>query len=131
MNYPNYKKTIFPYINQDGSTTWVVEFPDLPGCNAVGPTEKDALEESKTALRLWLDEYYAEKGCYPDATQVQNSYSGKILIRIPKSLHQELVQLASAESVSLNTLIVSLLARNSVNKSLEKNIIQFPTSQIK
>lgn len=131
MNYPNYKKIIFPYVNQDGSTTWVVEFPDLPGCNAVGPTEMDVLEESKTALRLWLDEYYAENGRYPDATHVQNSYSGKILVRIPKSLHKELVQLADLESVSLNTLIVSLLARHSAKKSLEKNIIQFPTSQIK
>lgn len=131
MNYPNYKKIIFPYVNQDGSTTWVVEFPDLPGCNAVGPTEKEALEESKTAMQLWLDEYYVEKGCYPDATQVQNTYSGKILVRIPKSLHKELVQLADLESVSLNTLIVSLLSRHTAKKSLEKNIIQFPTSQIK
>ncbi len=38
-------------------------------------------------------------------------YNGKILVRVPKSLHKELVARAQAEGVSLNQLIVYKLAQ--------------------
>ena len=38
-------------------------------------------------------------------------YNGKILVRVPKSLHKELVKTAQEEGVSLNQLIVYKLAQ--------------------
>ena len=38
-------------------------------------------------------------------------YNGKILVRVPKSLHKELVAKAQEEGVSLNQLIVYKLAQ--------------------
>lgn len=38
-------------------------------------------------------------------------YSGKFTLRIPKSLHKELVVLAAFEGVSLNQLILMLVGR--------------------
>ncbi len=39
-------------------------------------------------------------------------YSGKVNLRMPKSLHQDLVRRAEQEGVSLNQLIVTALARS-------------------
>jgi len=39
-----------------------------------------------------------------------NSYSGKLLVRMPKSLHRRLAETAEREGVSLNQYIVSLLS---------------------
>jgi antitoxin HicB len=109
--YPNYKKSVFPYANKDGSITWVVEYPDLPGCSAVGKTEEESLQESKIACELWLAEYYDDHGCYPVPKEVNNSYSGKFVLRLPKTLHKELAIQAEEEHVSLNSLILTLLAQ--------------------
>ena len=38
-------------------------------------------------------------------------YNGKILVRVPKSLHKDLIKKAQAEGVSLNQLIVYKLAQ--------------------
>ncbi|MGD9580913.1 MAG: toxin-antitoxin system HicB family antitoxin [Vampirovibrionia bacterium] len=40
-----------------------------------------------------------------------DKYSGKILLRVPKSLHRDLILKAALENVSLNAFVNSLLAR--------------------
>ena len=110
--YPNYKKVVFPYKNKDGSISWVVEFPDLPGCSAVGDTEDEAIDESKIACALWLDEYFDKNNSFPEPREAANDFSGKLLLRLPKTLHKQLTDQAEEEGVSLNSLIVALLAQN-------------------
>ena len=117
--FQNYKKVVFPYTNKDGSTTWVVEYPDLPGCSAVGNTEEEALIESKIASELWLDEYFEQHKSYPVPKEMSNSFSGKILVRLPKTLHKELVIEAEEEGVSLNSLVIALLAQNYGKKTTQ------------
>lgn len=34
---------------------YVADVPDLPGCNAHGPTPEDALREVQVAMKLWLE----------------------------------------------------------------------------
>ena len=38
-------------------------------------------------------------------------YNGRILVRVPKSMHREMVERAEAEGVSLNQLVLALLSR--------------------
>ena len=109
--YPEYKKVVFPFKNKDGSVTWVVKFPDLPGCSAVGNTEEDALKEAEIACQLWLDEYYEENNVYPEPRE-EPSYSGRLVLRLPKTLHQQLAEQAEEEGTSLNSLINVLLSQN-------------------
>jgi hypothetical protein len=52
---------------------------------------------------------------YEDAAEIPlpsypEAYSGKFNLRLPKSLHRRLAELAEREAVSLNQLVVSLLA---------------------
>jgi hypothetical protein len=46
----------------------------------------------------------------PEEYREENEYSGKILLRIPKSMHKMLHEMAQEEGVSLNNLIQNLLS---------------------
>ena len=85
--------------------------PDLPGCSAFGNTEEDALKEIKIAQQLWLKAAQSENRHIPRPTP-EIGYSGRILLRTPKSLHQQLMEKAKEEGVSLNQFILYLLSQN-------------------
>ena len=81
------------------------EFPDLSG---LGETPEEAIAELRVALDLAIEVYEAEGWPLPEPHQ--NQYSGKVLVRMPKSMHARLVQQAETEGVSLNTHVVTVLA---------------------
>lgn len=57
------------------------------------------------------------KGCEPNELQqtiddiINNGYSGKISIRVPKTLHKQLIEFAQAENISLNQYILYKLSK--------------------
>jgi antitoxin HicB len=55
---------------------------------------------------------YIENGIEIPLPPRDEDYSGKFVVRVPKSLHRHLAEYAKANAVSLNTLCVSLLAKN-------------------
>jgi antitoxin HicB len=83
---------------------------DLPGCSAFGDTEEEAVREIRTAQELWIAAAREEKRPIPQPSS-ETGYSGKILVRTPRTLHQELMTRAREEGVSLNQLILYLLSR--------------------
>jgi antitoxin HicB len=110
MNDLAYPFTVRPLADEDGSG-WLVEFPDLPGCIADGATPEEALHEAQDALRSWLETARKHGDPIPLPTRADAaSYSGKWVLRAPKSLHKRLSDRARTEGVSLNTLAVSLLS---------------------
>ena len=46
-----------------------------------------------------------------DALRISQEYSGKISLRVPKSLHRDLTQGAKSEGISLNQYILYKLAK--------------------
>jgi len=84
---------------------------DLPGCSAFGETQHGALTELQSAIAAWIEAARAADNPIPEPSQpsLDNFYSGKILVRMPKSLHGQLAQGAKTEAVSLNQHIVFLL----------------------
>ena len=84
---------------------------DLPGCSAFGETQHEALTELQSAIAAWIEAARAAGNPIPEPSQpaADSIYSGKILVRMPKSLHAELAQGAKREAVSLNQHIVFLL----------------------
>lgn len=89
---------------------FIAVIPDLPGCTAYGETEGKALQEVKVAQGLWLKTAKKEKRKIP-LPSVKETFSGKILARTPKSLHKALMEKAKEEGISLNQLVVYLLAK--------------------
>lgn len=89
---------------------FIAVIADLPGCSAFGETEEEAIKEIKIAEELWIKTASKEGRKIPAPSQ-EDTYSGKILARTPKSLHQALTEKAKEEGVSLNQLVVYLLSR--------------------
>jgi hypothetical protein len=46
----------------------------------------------------------------PEPSKVEDEYSGRFVVRIPRTLHRRLVQSAQSEAVSLNQLCLTFLA---------------------
>lgn len=85
---------------------------DLPGCVSVGETAEEAMEMIEDARRLWLEVAY-EHGDEIPLPSTEREYGGKVLVRMPPSLHRRLSEQAEAEGVSLNQYMVALLAEAS------------------
>lgn len=90
---------------------------DLPGCSAFGETEEVALAELRSAIAAWIEAASAAGNPVPDPSPPSEPHhSGKLLVRMPKSLHAELAKAAAREGVSLNQHIVFLLASANVRR---------------
>ncbi|RTH31776.1 toxin-antitoxin system HicB family antitoxin [Thermus scotoductus] len=113
--YLNLKYPVLLVPEPEGGFTALI--PDLPGCVSVGETEEEALRNVEEARQLWLETAY-EFGDEIPLPSSEREYSGRILVRMPKSLHRRLAEEAEAEGVSLNQYIVSLLSERSTVKSL-------------
>ncbi len=95
----------------DGDGTYYfVRVPDLPGCMSHGATLEEAMRNVEEAKRVWM-EARIEAGLPIPEPVAEARYSGRLLIRAPKSLHQRLAERAQREGVSLNQLVVYLLSQ--------------------
>jgi predicted RNase H-like HicB family nuclease len=97
----------------DEDQGFIAEAPDLPGCNAWGATEAEAAREAQDAIAAWLQAAQAAGKAVPAPREVQplQGYSGKFLVRVPRSVHARLARSAGAEGVSLNQYVAGVLAR--------------------
>ena len=95
--------------DEDEESYWVTEIPDLPGCVADGDTPDAAVESLKEAKRLWIEARLENGHPVPEPTDTRG-YSGRLLLRMPKSLHRKLAAQSRREGTSLNMYVVSLLS---------------------
>jgi len=97
----------------------VAGHPELPGCLSDGATAQEALASLDIARDLWIESRRASGLPVPEPGE-QPQYSGRLLLRIARSLHRELAQEAEGEGVSLNSWIARILAgRNTQRESTE------------
>ena len=94
--------------NGDGAD-WIATVEELPGCEAHGPTPERAAAAASVAVERWVREAEAEGRDVPPPGAAA-THSGKLLVRMPRSLHAELVRASEREGTSLNAYIVAALA---------------------
>ncbi len=97
---------------------YVATCPELEGLSALAGSEEAAVRELKTAIGLVLEEMSSHGETHP-TPYTHASHSGQFRVRIPRTLHGRLVQLASREGVSLNSLVTTLLAEGSATFSAD------------
>ena len=95
--------------DEDEESYWVCEVPDLPGCVADGETPAEAIESLSEAKRLWIEARLEHGHHVPEPTNARD-YSGRLLLRMPRSLHRKLAAQSRREGTSLNMYVVSLLS---------------------
>jgi antitoxin HicB len=95
-------------LSKDEGGGYSISFPDLPGCWSDGGTPEEAIANGRDALRAWLA---VARELGDDVPKPFSAVSGRFVQRVPRSLHAQLIARAKAEGVSLNTLVVALVAQ--------------------
>ena len=93
----------------DQERPWRAAVEELAGCEARGTTAADAAGRIPAALADWVANAHAAGREVPEPRGARD-YSGKLLLRMSKTLHAELAQAAERDDVSLNAYINLLLA---------------------
>lgn len=88
-------------INDESGFYYYARVLELDGCQSTGETFEEALESLKEAMEGWI-ETKLELGLDIPMPVGHDDFSGKFLVRIPKSLHYQLSLEAEKEGVSLN-----------------------------
>ena len=102
-----YERKLF-YSREDSG--WIAVIPELPGCSAFGKTPETALQELETAKGLWLGAARKNKRRIPEPI-AEKKLNGRFLLRLPRELHEKLVHDAKEQGVSLNQLILYIVAQ--------------------
>jgi predicted RNase H-like HicB family nuclease len=109
-----YSHLVSPIAATDGGG-FMFTMPDIPGLVADGATELEAIADGReaflTTVSAMVDmgqEIPAPAFNAQDFTPA--SASGKVLARLPRSMHMQLTARAKTEGVSLNTLVLALIA---------------------
>jgi len=111
-SFEAYSHIISQLPKEDGGG-FLITFPDLPGCMSDGATEAETVANGKDAFKAWMSarkdvgKEIPEPFYRPDTVP---EVSGKFVTRLPKSVHAKLAERAKAEGVSLNTLVLALVA---------------------
>ena len=99
MNLPyNY---IVQHIVDESGPYFYARVLELDGCQSTGETFEEAYENIKEAMKEWI-ETKLDGGFEVPLPVGYDHFSGKFVVRIPKSLHYKLSVEAEQEGVSLN-----------------------------
>ena len=97
-------------IADESGTYYSARVLEFDGCMGTGETYDEAYNDVLEAMEGWI-ETKLENGFSVPLPMESDKFSGRFVIRIPKSLHQELTIKAAQEGVSLNQYALYKLAR--------------------
>ncbi len=87
---------------------WSARVDELEGCEATGATPEEAAGAVRAAMGDWIGAALAEGRAVP-SPRTTAKHSGRLLVRMPPTLHAQLARLAERENTSMNALIVGIL----------------------
>lgn len=100
-----YSRVLLP--EEDGRFS--AEILEFPGCFAQGNNPNDAFNNLEDSAKSWI-EASLDQGLDIPSPALNQSYSGKIALRIPRSLHKRAAQFAERDATSLNQFLVAAIA---------------------
>lgn len=97
-------------VSIEGETLFEARVKELPDAREYGETIEEAyglaIDTIETAMEM-----YAESGRpFPPPAVPQNDFSGRVTLRLSRSLHRAMARSAEDEGVSLNQHLVNLLS---------------------
>lgn len=95
---------------REEDAAWFARVVELPGCISEGDSAEDAAGMIQDAMAGWIELALEDGRAIPEP-KPREEYSGKFVVRVPRSLHRDLVEAAAREQVSLNQFIATELAR--------------------
>lgn len=103
-----YKRVIYP-TGENGNNAFFGYIMEIDGCYVDAQSYDEAYEKLSESLAAHID-MFLKNGLTPPRPILPEDFNGKVLVRMPKTLHFRLSIEAIQEKVSLNHLIVSKLS---------------------
>lgn len=114
-----YARILIP--EDDG--TYTADMLEFPGCHAEGNTAPEAIENLEEAAAAWIDAAI-EQGQEIPLPMTAHGYSGKINLRLPKSIHKQAARFAQRDDVSLNQFFTNAIAARVGAEELYERLVQ-------
>lgn len=93
---------------------FIADVPMLQGCRTHGKTRVQAITNAQEAAELWLEVAVKDGDFIPPPPRAA---SGKLVLRMPKELHAHVTEVAAREGVSINTWILTAVAKADATSS--------------
>lgn len=97
-------------LTPDPSGGYTASILEFPGCFAEGSTADEALQNLESTALSWIAVSLANGRAVRDPVCF-DGFSGKIALRIPRGLHQQVAELAELEECSVNQLLTTAIAQ--------------------
>ena len=102
---------VIKQIEDEDGGGFLITIPQLKGCMSDGETVAEAYENITEAKREWFSDMLKRNIPIPEPAETSSeTYSGRFVVRMPKSLHKTLAELSRAGGVSLSECFTSELA---------------------
>ena len=108
MNPHDYNITVRQVHDEDGAC-FEARVRELPDVAEHGETFQEAYELAIDTIETTAEALADQGRRMPEPVVPNDDYSGRITVRVPRSLHRDLASAADEEGVSLNQLIASAL----------------------
>ena len=103
------KKPYSRILIPDEEGGYSAEILEFPGCFAQGETPNEAFENLENAAKAWV-EASQEQGLDIPSPAENHKFSGKIVLRMPRSLHKKVAKLSERDGTSINQFLVTSIA---------------------
>jgi predicted RNase H-like HicB family nuclease len=100
-----YSRTLIPV----GNETYFAEILEFPGCFAEGQSPDEAYRNLEKVAESWIEAALAQGQEIPEPFAIRD-FSGRIALRIPKSIHKQSVKFAEMDGTSLNQFFLTAVA---------------------
>ena len=97
-------------VSIDGDVLYEARVKEFPDATEYADTAQEAYELALDTIKASLEVLQEQGRSFPEPASVVEDYSGRVTLRVPKSLHRRLALTAEDEEISLNQYLVSLLA---------------------
>jgi len=118
LNRP-YARILVP----DNDGTYTAEILEFPGCYGEGDTAEEALKDLEQAAASWIEAAIKQGQEIPEPLDAYG-YSGRINLRLPKSIHKQAARFAERERVSLNQYFTDAIAARGGAEDLCERLFQ-------
>jgi predicted RNase H-like HicB family nuclease len=104
LNKP-YSRTLIPI----GDGTYFAEILEFPGCFAEGKNPNEAYKNLEKVAESWIEAALDQGQEIPEPFAIRD-FSGRIALRIPKSIHKQSAKFAEMDGTSLNQFFLTAVA---------------------
>ena len=114
----------------DGQTLFEARVKEFPDVREYAEDLMEAYELVVDTIQGTAEVFEGQNRALPDPMVPQDEFSGRITLRLPKSLHRLLSTIAEDEGISLKQFLVNVLAcRGGVHRGIKYRYSQTPANE--